>query len=256
MNTYHKLIAATFIFVGEMVSYADAPRLHLKSLSERRIENKAKGLSCPTGGPIMRKYSGSYISIVNNQTSYSMEEVEKCINEIRKILHFPIFKSSECHGKMIGVEIELVDIVEGKTANALFAPEDGWAKVGVKRLVEDNPNPNWKARRLKLTLLRAVGTAMGVGYSMYQPCVMCKVRTIADLDDIKVDNLGPEGENNLEECAKQFGVGKIEYCSYRTACQEGWAPAPTNDVQKAIWEKVHAIPDKPLKIEYDPKKDK
>jgi len=27
-------------------------------------------------------------------------------------------------------------------------------------------------------------------------------------------------------------------------------PAPTNDVQKAIWEKVHAIPDKPITIEY------
>ena len=41
-----------------------------------------------------------------------------------------------------------------------------------------------------------------------------------------------------------------------SACREGWASAPTNDVQKAIWDKVRAIPDKPLTIEYDPKKDK
>ena len=47
-----------------------------------------------------------------------------------------------------------------------------------------------------------------------------------------------------------------ESFTHKKACQEGWAPAPTNDVQKAIWEKVHAIPDKPMTIEFDPKKDK
>ena len=36
----------------------------------------------------------------------------------------------------------------------------------------------------------------------------------------------------------------------------GWAPQPTNEVQRAIWDKVHAIPDKPLTIEFNPKKDK
>ena len=44
--------------------------------------------------------------------------------------------------------------------------------------------------------------------------------------------------------------------TYKRACREGWAPTPTNDVQRAIWEKVHAIPDKPLTIEFDPKIDK
>ena len=43
---------------------------------------------------------------------------------------------------------------------------------------------------------------------------------------------------------------------YRQACQEGWAPAPTNAVQRAIWNKVHQIPDSPLVIEFDPKRDR
>ena len=38
--------------------------------------------------------------------------------------------------------------------------------------------------------------------------------------------------------------------------QQGWAPAPTNEVQQAIWDKVHQIPDKPITIEFDPKTDK
>ena len=44
--------------------------------------------------------------------------------------------------------------------------------------------------------------------------------------------------------------------SYQKACEEGWAPLPTNDVQKAIWDKVHAVPKNPMKIEFDPKQGK
>ena len=42
--------------------------------------------------------------------------------------------------------------------------------------------------------------------------------------------------------------------TYKKACEEGWAPAPTNEFQKAIWEKVHAAPKNPMKIKFDPKK--
>ena len=48
----------------------------------------------------------------------------------------------------------------------------------------------------------------------------------------------------------------VKIGTYRQACQEGWAPAPKNDEQKAIWNQVHAIPDKPIKIEFDPKRGK
>ena len=42
--------------------------------------------------------------------------------------------------------------------------------------------------------------------------------------------------------------------TYKKACQEGWVSAPTNDIQKAIWDKVHAAPKNPMKIEFDSKK--
>ena len=57
-------------------------------------------------------------------------------------------------------------------------------------------------------------------------------------------------EKYMEKC----GVTPLRIATYRQACREGWAPAPTNDVQKAIWDKVHAIPKSPMKIEFDPKK--
>ncbi len=53
-----------------------------------------------------------------------------------------------------------------------------------------------------------------------------------------------------------LGVKPAHERTYRQACKEGWAPPPTNDIQRAIWQKVHKIPDNPMTIEYDPKKDK
>lgn len=49
-----------------------------------------------------------------------------------------------------------------------------------------------------------------------------------------------------------FGVKPRKMATYKRACQEGWAPAPTNDIQKAIWEKAKADkergPVNPIKI--------
>jgi hypothetical protein len=53
-----------------------------------------------------------------------------------------------------------------------------------------------------------------------------------------------------------MGVTPTLVAHYRQACKQGWAPAPTNDVQRAIWNKVHELPSDPIKIKYDPKRDK
>ncbi len=80
--------------------------------------------------------------------------------------------------------------------------------------------------------------------------------TLKDLDKCKVDRPGPSTLNSSHESAIFFGIEPLKVASYMRACQEGWAPAPTNDIQKAIWNEVYKIPDKPITINFDPKKDK
>jgi hypothetical protein len=36
------------------------------------------------------------------------------------------------------------------------------------------------------------------------------------------------------------GIPQLERTTYRLAVKEGWAPAPTNDIQRAVWDKVKA----------------
>ena len=39
---------------------------------------------------------------------------------------------------------------------------------------------------------------------------------------------------------RRFGIKPYYRCSYKAAVKQGWAPAPTNEVQKAIWDAVKA----------------
>jgi len=37
-----------------------------------------------------------------------------------------------------------------------------------------------------------------------------------------------------------MGMAAPKLVPYLKACQEGWAPVPTNDYQKAVWERVRS----------------
>ena len=46
--------------------------------------------------------------------------------------------------------------------------------------------------------------------------------------------------NRVLRAMPKYGLERWEQYTYREACEQGWAPAPTNEYQKAIWEKVKA----------------
>ena len=55
----------------------------------------------------------------------------------------------------------------------------------------------------------------------------------------------------IQRCTKHLaniGVTRRETSSYFRAAKEGWAPSPTNDVQRKIWAQVHSVPSKPITI--------
>ena len=49
-----------------------------------------------------------------------------------------------------------------------------------------------------------------------------------------------------------MGFAPYRRTTYKRACKEGWAPAPTNDFQRAVWEKIKAEqgekPTNPIRI--------
>lgn len=76
------------------------------------------------------------------------------------------------------------------------------------------------------------------------------------LDKVLLIDYPPDEYARTLDYLKRYGVEPYVETTYRHACQEGWAPTPTNDYQKAIWEKERKLPSNPLKIEFDPQKGK
>ena len=75
--------------------------------------------------------------------------------------------------------------------------------------------------------------------------------------DIVTDEMPPtEALARMPDYLKGLGVTPLGRVPYRQTCQEGWAPAPTNEFQRAIWNKARAVPDKPITIESGLKRDR
>ena len=136
----------------------------------------------------------------------------------------------------------------------LVAPEDGWATLNVAKLKSDKPSAELLKLRLHKEFWRTFAYLMGAANAQQQPCLMRPITSVADLDSHKVAVLSPGPMGNVAASMSMMGFARTEYATFRRACEEGWAPAPTNDVQKAIWDKVHEMPTEPLKIKPETKK--
>ena len=132
----------------------------------------------------------------------------------------------------------------------LIAPETGWAVVNIAKFAtNDNVRMENRVRR---ELLRAFAFLCGAD-SATEGCVLNAVRKPDDIDELVGEGYDQETMIVLDKHLSAIGVKPYRITNYRRACLEGWAPAPTNDVQKAIWDEVHTIPDQPIKIKYEKK---
>ena len=146
-----------------------------------------------------------------------------------------------------------IEIIESDTLDSLtISPDDFKAQINIKTLSADGATKDVVAERLQTQLARTAYFLLGSGMVTYQ-CLTQPVSSLKELDRLNKVQPGAEAMMHLH-AGKRVGVRMINYATYQQACREGWAPAPTNDVQKAIWDKVHAMPTAPMKIKPETKK--
>ena len=139
----------------------------------------------------------------------------------------------------------------------LSAPESHWAMVNVAPLAKGaGEKPQFFAARVQKELTRGFCLLAGAQNSGYPDALVGCITKPEDLDRFMDCRLPIDVMNRFAPYLKGYGITPKVYSTYKKACEEGWAPEPTNDVQRTIWNQVHQIPDKPITIEYDPKKDK
>lgn len=133
---------------------------------------------------------------------------------------------------------------------SLIAPEARWSVLNLASF-KDAKRTYFETRTTK-ALSRALVPLLGGSDSQYPCCVMGNVLKPEDLDKVPSSQLPVDVIARMEKNMKGLGLGQWSETFYRQACREGWAPAPTNKYQKAVWDQVHSIPDKPMKINFDP----
>ena len=144
-------------------------------------------------------------------------------------------KAALSRPKEVGAVVVVVDEGEDAPRLALY-PEDRFGVINATR-IRAGTDEKTAAARLEKELWRAVAFIAG-GVASEEPCVVKTVLTPADLDALAVSTFSPMVAMKISRSGDRFGFGKIERTSYRAACLQGWAPAPTNDIQKAIWDRA------------------
>jgi hypothetical protein len=137
---------------------------------------------------------------------------------------------------------------------SLVAQEAKWGIVNIAALNTAGADAKTIAIRTAREAWRVFALVAGAGDTSMGHCLLKPVFSPEGIDKLSTNTISPEPLLSMKDHMEAMGIKQISRCTYLDACKEGWAPAPTNEFQKAIWDKVHAVPKTPMKIEFDPKK--
>ena len=148
-------------------------------------------------------------------------------------------------------DLAIVIVNDPKKPTSLVAVDDGWAMVNVAKLDvglnSESAKQKFFAGRCRREILKIYAILAG-GWGSQYPGNIGAPQKLQDLDHVR-EFIPADVVDRIEAFMKFRGIRPTRATLYRRACREGWAPAPTNDVQKAIWEDVHKLPTKPIVIQ-------
>ena len=250
MNKSNK-IYSVFSLCVVSAAFAQAATVHQPPLSaeekefrmqQRRLRWAKHAAEC--GGWVEVASTGKVIRVVSAQSRVSQDDIAKVLDVFKSSLRLPVewkpadvgstdfdklVTAANADGKCAGVII----LADGaKMPRLLVAPENGWAMVNVAKLSEDNLPKEKLLRRTQQEYWRAAGMLFGCYVSMEQPCLLTLICNNQGLDNNPCVIPAVEVLPKITSTAKKLGVKPSRRVLYDRACQEGWAPAPTNDVQR------------------------
>jgi len=136
-----------------------------------------------------------------------------------------------------GAVILLYERADDPTETAFL--EDGVMLVNMEKL--KCADPNRFSRRFATEFWRSIGFVLGAYASTAQMgSSMQGIFSVVDFDTLKGAGLAPMQVAAISANKPKLGIFSRNGVPYSRACKEGWAPPPTNDVQRAFWNKMQA----------------
>lgn len=232
-------------------------REHLKKTLER-VRNKR------TGGYVRKAGTAKgYFVLLDAQKvvpageyAGALKSIDNYVRVQMKTVTLDALPMSEIKGEMAkaGGNIGVALVNDPVLPALLAAPEEGWGLVNVAKLADANKDK--VASRMRREILRAFALAGGAMYAAQGDFVLQPVRKPEELDKLTREQFGATMLHIFNLALPYFDISPWYQTTYAKACEEGWAPMPTNEYQKAIWEKSREVPKNPMQIKFDPKSGK
>lgn len=262
-------IILTFLSVMALsVSYAEPRTMKAKrdvaqQTSPKEIQQRQKvreAILESVGGFVYdKRVAVGSVAVVDSQKKVTKESVIKHLSRIESVLTLKIKYTQvntpidfPCLDSALSAASGTVSVVLTDVAGlpALISlPEKRCVLVNIADLAKDGVAQEKVQERLMKEMSRAFCFAFVIGYCGAPGTVMDPITTLKELDSLLVDNVSVAQKMHVEKSsAKFFGMRPYKRVPYLKACQEGWAEKPTDKYQKAIWDKVHALPTEPIRI--------
>lgn len=253
------VIAAAFGGMAGTSGSATAPgKQAYDPVAARELVKKAYG-----GFVIMPGSQKGSIRIVNVQKVVPEKDLEHVLEFFRGTYDYDVkivsgegvtpstavAKRNECKA-----DLAIFVVYDPEGTALLTAPEDRWAFVNVAKLEKGARSLAYTAARTRKSILRALAY-LTAGSQGDAPLVDA-MKDPSDFDVIARPAFTSDVMARTVKYLKKLGITPKQKTTYRNALEQGANIAPTNEFQKAIWDKVHAPPSKPIKITYDKDKQK
>ena len=201
-----------------------------------------------TGGMVKAPAEGPSLLFLNTQTRVATDAIGAVTDQMVEMLRLLVVLKAQSSDDPVAAALKaLAD--KGTAAvvviadspgypSLLVAPENRWALVNVAALGGAGVTAETLADRTQKEVWRAFGYLMGAANSNFEHCLLKPVLVPTDLDALKAKVVCPEPFNKIMTHAEKLGMKPQRMTTYRKAVEEGWAPVPANDFQKAIWKEL------------------
>ena len=238
-----------------------ALHLNAKAQGKSKAERLKNVIYKRTGGQIVKPGSQHGIAgIINLQKKFDVSSVDNALQTIAKATKFNF--SIKCDSEKVintanankarkdfGFNVAVFVVDSPSDPNVMIMNQDaGWAIVNIANIKGAN------TERIAKIITRALVSVCGGASTQYDGTLISPISRYEDLDALSLSDIPLDALSRFNKALPTKGMSPAYIRSYKAACEEGWAPTPTNDVQKAIWDKVHAMPTAPLKIKPETKK--
>ena len=239
------LIAIAAMTLASTLTAQPAPKALPQQPSRKPDPAAFSNMLAHTGGMVQQTVAGPSLLLLNTQKRVAPAALEETADLIKRNVRLssafqnlpsnePVAEALKALANPKNAAVVVIADVAGYPS-LLIAPESRWALVNVAALGGADSTAAQRTERTQKEVWRAFGYLMGAANSNFEHCLMKSVITTEDLDALKPKTLCPEPYGKIVAHAQKLGMKPSRMTTYRKAVEEGWAAAPTNDFQRAIW---------------------